>query len=491
MTVADEFALTDAAGWPAACSVVCAPEPVRAPALCTLDEALALELGLDPAALRTPAGIAVLAGNRVPAGAVPRALAYAGHQFAHFVPQLGDGRAVLLGHRRDQTGQWRELQLKGSGRTPFSRRGDGRAALGPALREMLVSRAMHALGIPTTRMLAVVSTGEQVVRDALLPGAVVCRVARCHVRVGSFEYFAARGDHATVAALVEFVLQRLGDAVPAGVPPALHLLDQVLARTARLVAEWMAVGFIHGVMNTDNLLLSGETLDFGPCAFMDGYDPATVYSAIDTRGRYAYGQQPAIAQWNLARLAECLLPLIHADADTALHLASERIQQFPARYADAFHACMAPRLGLSGTCPELSALVLDWLALLQRGKVDLILAGRALCEAAEPGSAATGLRLLVGDSPALSDWLRRWHAALAVDGQDPASRVATMRRVHPIVIPRNHRVEAVLQAAYQGDLAPFHALLQAVQHPYDPSADPRDALPATLAERVLNTYCGT
>jgi uncharacterized protein YdiU (UPF0061 family) len=491
------------------------PAQVPAPALLFLNHALADELGLDPAALDTPAGAEVFAGNRLPAGAEPLAQAYAGHQFGGFSPQLGDGRALLLGELIDRHGRRRDLALKGSGRTPFSRGGDGKAAVGPMLREVLVGEGMHALGIPTTRALAVAATGETVRRDRALPGAVLARVAASHLRVGTFQYFAARGDLDTLARVLDHAIARHDPALAAhgdAGARALALLEAVARRQASLVAQWMNVGFIHGVMNTDNMTISGETIDYGPCAFMEAHDPAAVFSSIDHGGRYAYANQPLIARWNLARLAEALLPLM-ADADDeaavqrAVGHVTEVIDAFPAGYDAALRAGQRRKLGLQTAAPEDAALADDLLALLHRQRVDFTLGWRRLADAAQrdaPGEDQAARRWLdlFADTAAAEAWLQRWHRRCAADdaaaGVDPGRaaslRAARLRAANPFVIPRNHLVEEALAAASdRGDLAPFRALLQALRQPFDESPDQaRHGEPAPAdVTACYQTFCGT
>jgi len=479
------------------------PAPAPAPELLFLNRGLAEELGLEASALDGAAGAALFSGNALPQGAQPLAQAYAGHQFGGFSPQLGDGRALLLGEVIDRHGQRRDIAFKGSGRTPFSRGGDGKAAVGPMLREVLIGEGMHALGIPTTRALAVVATGEPVFREDALPGAVLTRVAASHLRVGTFQYFAARGQLEPLRRLAEYSISRHDPAL-AGMPdryPA--LLRAVAERQARLVAQWMNVGFIHGVMNTDNMTLSGETIDYGPCAFMEAYDPATVFSSIDQGGRYAYGNQPLIARWNLARLAEALLPLM-ADADDtpavqrAIAELSAVIDAFPALHAQALLQGRRAKLGLrlQGDDAADTALAEDWLALLQQHRVDFTLAWRRLADAA--AGDANPLRALFDEAAAAGPWLQRWQARCAAeDGSDTgaaAARAARMRQANPWIIPRNHRVEEALAAASsQRDLKPFEALLAALQRPYD--EDPALARYAQPAPAQLSagyrTFCGT
>jgi serine/tyrosine/threonine adenylyltransferase len=474
------------------------PAPVRAPRLLYLNEPLAQALGLDLAPLDTAARASLFAGNTLPEGADPLAQAYAGHQFGGFSPQLGDGRALLLGEVIDRAGQRRDIAFKGSGRTPFARNGDGKAAVGPMLREVLIGEAMHALGIPTTRALAVAATGEEVFRESVLPGAVLTRVAASHLRVGSFQFHAARGDGESVRKLAQYALARHDPALAAAPQPFLELLRNVAARQAALVAQWMNVGFIHGVMNTDNMTISGETIDYGPCAFMEAYDPAAVFSSIDHHGRYAYGNQPDIANWNLARLAESLLPLLSDDADQAVAMATDVITEFPAQYRRHLLAGQRAKLGLQREAPDDAALADAWLALLHAQRVDFTLAWRRLADAAAGDD--TPLRALFGDASAPDAWLARWRERCASEDavQDPAvaarDRAARMRGVNPFVIPRNHRVEEALAAASgQDDLAPFARLLAAVTRPYDEtpgSAPYAEPAPAAVTA-AYQTFCGT
>jgi uncharacterized protein YdiU (UPF0061 family) len=388
-----------------------APVPVAHPRLVKLNEALAGQLGLDPEALRSPEGLAMLAGNRVPEGAAPLAMAYAGHQFGGFVPQLGDGRAILLGEILDPAGERFDIQLKGSGRTPFSRGGDGRAWLGPVLREYILSEAMHALGIPTTRSLAAVATGEAVFRESALPGAVLVRVARGHVRVGTFEYFAARQDTDALRHLADYVVARHYPEAKASDRPYRAFLDAVIARQAQLVARWLGVGFIHGVMNTDNMSIAGETIDYGPCAFMDAFHPGRVYSSIDHHGRYAYGNQPRIAQWNLARLAQSLLPLLDDEPDKAIEEAQGPIDGFPERFEHAYLACFRAKLGLLEAHEGDAELIDSLLQEMSETGADFTNTFRALCDAAEGTEGP--FRGQLGENAALDAWLARWHARLA------------------------------------------------------------------------------
>ena len=469
-----------------------APTPVRDPRLVAFNSRLAEELGFDPAVLERE-GASWFSGNRTPDDADPIAMAYAGHQFGGFVPQLGDGRAILLGERVGRDGVRRDIQLKGSGRTPFSRNGDGRAALGPMLREYLISEAMHALGVPTTRSLAVVTTGEQVAREDLLPGAVLTRVAASHIRVGTFEYFATRDDRDAVSQLLDYVITRhYPEARSAGVP-ALAVLEAVAQRQADLIADWLSMGFIHGVMNTDNMAISGETIDYGPCAFMDNYDPNTVFSSIDHGGRYAYGNQPAIAQWNLARFAETLLPLIDSDLGRAVERATSVIRNFSPGFDARLLARMRRKIGLASESESDAELVSALLATMQAAGADFTLTFRRLARCVDEPADDASLLELFAPSSGIADWLRRWRERLASEPQNAAQRAASMRRVNPAFIPRNHRVEAALEAAStHGDFGPFQQLLNILEHPYDdqPGRGEFEQPPAP-GERVLRTYCGT
>ncbi|MET0258488.1 MAG: protein adenylyltransferase SelO [Methylobacterium sp.] len=470
-----------------------APTPVAAPRLIQLNRPLAARLGLDPDWLAGPAGVEALSGNGVPAGADPIATAYAGHQFGNFVPQLGDGRAVLLGEVVDRDGHRRDIQLKGAGPTPFSRRGDGRAALGPVLREYLVSEAMAALGIPTTRALAAVATGEPVLRETRLPGAVLVRVAASHIRVGTFQYFAARGDTEALRALADHVLARHYPEASAAEHPYRALLDGVVARQADLVAGWLGVGFVHGVMNTDNMSVAGETIDYGPCAFLDAYDPGTRFSSIDAHGRYAYGQQPGIALWNLTRLAETLLPLLAEDEAAAVEAAEAALAGFRPRFEAAYRGGLARKLGLSGDRDGDTALADDLLGRMAENRADFTLTFRRLCDTVERPEADATVRDLFVDPTAYDAWALRWRARLAEGGGDPAATAAAMRRVNPAFIPRNHRVEAMIAAAVEhGDFGPFAALSAVLSRPYDDQPD--DARYAEAPEgggAGYRTFCGT
>ena len=454
------------------------------PALLLLNEALAGDLGLDAAWLRSGDGLRFLIGNNVPAGAVPVAQAYAGHQFGGYVPRLGDGRALLLGEIADTAGRLRDVHLKGSGRTPFARGGDGLAAVGPMLREYVISEAMHALGIPTTRSLAVVGTGRPVQRDNVLPGAVLTRIASSHLRVGSFQYAAASGDRELLRRLADHAIDRHHPGARGAERPYLALLSAVLEAQAALVAQWMLVGFVHGVMNTDNMTISGETIDYGPCAFMEAYDPNTVFSSIDSWGRYAYANQPAPAGWNLARFAEALLPLIDDDPERAIELAQETLGTFADRYEAARLGGLRAKLGLAADLNDevLATLVGDLLDLLHTSHVDYTSFFRDL------GAAARGepepVRGLFVDLAGFDGWLARWRAL------DPDA--AAMDRVNPVYIPRNHLVEEALSAATGGDLEPIRRLLAAVADPYTERpglARYREPAPEDFGR--YRTFCGT
>lgn len=485
-------------------SVAWKPAAVPAPQLLYFNEALAQELGLPLAALGATDLAALFAGNALPDDAQPVAQAYAGHQFGGFSPKLGDGRALLLGEVIDRQGHRRDIAFKGSGRTPFSRGGDGKAAVGPMLREAIIGEAMQALGIPTTRALAVVATGEHVYREAPFPGAVLTRVASSHLRVGTFQFFLAQGDLDRLRQLADYAIARHDPALLESPGRELAFLTAVAQRQAALIAQWMNVGFIHGVMNTDNMTISGETIDYGPCAFMEAHDPATVFSSIDHGGRYAYGNQPHIARWNLARLAETLLPLMadaddEADIQRAIARATEVIDAFPGWYAAALLTGQRAKLGLLAATPADddadTALGADFQTLLQTQAVDHTQGWRRLADAAEGRDAP--LRDLFVDRAALDAWLARWRERCARDdaaaGPAAADRAARMRQASPWLIPRNHRVEEALAAATAGDLAPFERLLAAVARPFDERAAFADLAEPAPAELTAGyqTFCGT
>lgn len=456
---------------------------VPEPQLLVLNEPLAHELGLRPEWLRSPDGLGLLTGTVLPEGASPVAQVYAGHQFGVFVPRLGDGRALLLGELTDTGGRLRDLHLKGSGPTPFARGGDGWAAVGPMLRELLVSEALHALGVPTTRALAVVTTGRAVIRETPLPGAVLARVAAGHLRVGSFQYARSTGDLHLLRRLADHAIVRHHPRVAGAENRYLALVEAVRDAQADLVAQWMLVGFVHGVMNTDNTTISGETIDYGPCAFLDAFDPATVFSSIDHQGRYAYGNQPAVAQWNLARFAEALLPLVDADEDAAAAALTAVVSAFPARHSTAWTSGMRAKLGLPPEVDDTTAtpLIADLLSLLARRGTDYTSFFRHLTTAARGDQAP--LRALVDDD-ALLAWLARW--------QRLAPRADVMARVNPTYVPRNHLVDDALDAATAGDLEPFSRLLAAVTQPYTPRPGlERYAEPAPQGSGPCVTYCGT
>lgn len=468
------------------------PTPVTAPRLIALNEGLCSELGLAFRDLEADAA-RIFSGNHVPDGAAAMAQAYAGHQFGNFVPQLGDGRAILLGEVLDAAGSRKDIQLKGAGPTPFSRRGDGRAALGPVLREFLLSEAMHALGIPTTRALAAVLTGEAVYREETQPGAILTRVASSHIRVGTFEYFAAQNDDPSVALLARHVMERHYPECLDGENPALRLLERVAQRQASLVARWMQIGFIHGVMNTDNMSVSGETIDYGPCAFMDAYHAETVFSAIDRNGRYAFSNQSRVAQWNIARFAETLLPHLDPSPDRALELANTVIQEFPALFQEYWLAGMRAKLGLKKEVPEDLTLVQNLLQLMQEGGADFTLTFRRLCHAAADSQFDGQVRSGFSSPEAYDVWAAEWRERLALETTSPGERAGAMRAVNPALIPRNHRVaQAISAASERGDFSVFERLREALQKPYEESAPFEDLQdPPLPQERVLRTFCGT
>jgi serine/tyrosine/threonine adenylyltransferase len=468
------------------------PTPVAEPWLIKLNRPLAEELGLDVAALERD-GAAIFSGNKVPPGAEPLAMAYAGHQFGTFMPQLGDGRAILLGEVIDRNGKRRDIQLKGSGQTPYSRRGDGRAALGPVLREYIISEAMHALGVPTTRALAATVTGQPVYREEILPGAVFTRVAASHIRVGTFQFFAARGDMESIKALADYVIDRHYPEIKGHERPYLALFKTVAARQAALIARWLHVGFIHGVMNTDNMAVSGETIDFGPCAFLDAYDPKKVFSSIDQFGRYAYANQPAIGQWNLARLAETLVPLFDPTADTAVNLANDVLTGFGSVFQNHWLDGMRRKIGLSTAEDGDLDLIQTLLTLMHKGNADFTLTFRRLAESAQDERADTQLAALFEESGTLSPWLEDWRHRIERETQAPGERAAAMRTVNPAFIPRNHRVEQALDAAIQdADFSLFEALLNVTARPYEDQPEHAAyAEPPKPGEEVLQTFCGT
>jgi len=459
------------------------PNPVRAPQLAVLNVPLAAELGLNEETLRSESGVAALAGNRAPDGAAPIAQAYAGHQFGHLT-MLGDGRAMLLGEQITPAGLRRDIQLKGSGRTPYSRGGDGRAALGPMLREYIISEAMHALGIPTTRSLAVVSTGEPVFRENELKGAVLVRTAASHIRVGTFQYAAGAGTVDQLRQLADYTMRRHYPDIADGDYRA--FLREVIRAQSALIAKWQLVGFIHGVMNTDNMAISGETIDYGPCAFMDTYDPNTVFSSIDLHGRYAYGNQPKIAAWNLARFAETLLPLLHDDEEQAVKLAEEEISRFPDSFEKHWLSGMRAKLGLAGEEDEDKALIADLLRAMEEHRADYTNTFVALTFGRKDESDLFG-------SDVFSGWLARWEARRARHSASEDDARALMRRSNPAIIPRNHRVEEALEAAVaDGDYGVLERLLDALRNPFAHSPEQAEyAAPPAPAKEKYRTFCGT
>ena len=465
---------------------------VPAPRMIRFNRELAMELGIDAEALDSDTGAEIFAGHAAPEGATPLAMAYAGHQFGGFSPQLGDGRALLLGEVIDIHGKRRDIHLKGSGRTPFSRGGDGKAVLGPVLREYIIGEAMHALGVPSTRALAAVTTGEQVMRqDGPEQGAVLARVASSHLRVGTFQFFAARGETERLRQLADYAIARHYPELEGQPDRYLGLLAAVRDRQAALIAKWMHLGFVHGVMNTDNMTISGETIDYGPCAFIDSYDPAMVFSSIDQHGRYAYGNQPKIAQWNLARLAETLLDLINPDdSDDAVRQASEAINGFPESYERAWLAGMRAKLGLEREEPEDIDIATGLLAVLETQGADFTRVFRSLSSAASGDAAAT--RALFDNAAGFDLWLPLWQARFAREFAAAEDRIAAMDRVNPVYIPRNHMVEAALASATKGDLAPFERLVEVLADPFAerPGLEVF-ALGAPSDFGPYTTYCGT
>ncbi|NOU05534.1 MAG: YdiU family protein [Hyphomicrobiaceae bacterium] len=468
------------------------PTPVAAPRLIKINTALARTLGIDPDKLASPEGAAILAGNTVPENATPIAQAYAGHQFGGLSPKLGDGRAILLGEVIGQDGIRRDIQLKGSGPTPFSRRGDGRAALGPVLREYLVSEAMAALGVPTTRSLAAVMTGEPVYRETPLPGAVLARVASSHIRIGTFQYFAIRQDVDAIRTLADYAIARHYPDVAAAENPYRAFFDAVLSRQADLIARWLGLGFIHGVMNTDNMTISGETIDYGPCAFMDSFNPAQVYSSIDQHGRYAWGNQPRIAQWNLARLIETLLPLLDPDETVAQAQAQTAIDNFAPTFNAAFTRVLSKKIGLTIAIEGDLALAQDLLDRMAANSADFTLTFRRLAEAIE-ADVPDGPRSLFDDPKAFDDWAATWRQRLAQEPMTAAQRRDLIRQANPAFIPRNHRIEQVIAAAtVHGDFAPFEKLHAILAHPFDDQPESAAFMDPPQPDEIVHaTFCGT
>ncbi|WP_191566578.1 protein adenylyltransferase SelO [Metabacillus idriensis] len=459
------------------------PTTVSSPKLIILNNRLAVSLGLNVEALQSEDGIAVFAGNQIPEGAAPLAQAYAGHQFGHF-NMLGDGRAVLLGEQIPPQGERIDIQLKGSGRTPYSRGGDGRAALGPMLREYIISEAMHALGIPTTRSLAVVTSGESIIRETDLPGAILTRVAASHLRVGTFQYAAKWGTVEDLRILADYTLERHFPNIEADESRYLSLLQEVIKRQAELIAKWQLVGFIHGVMNTDNMTISGETIDYGPCAFMDAYDPETVFSSIDIQGRYAYGNQPNIAGWNLARFAETLLPLLHENQEQAVKLAQVKISDFPELYHSNWLTGMRTKLGIFNEETNDEALINGLLSMMKKYRADYTNTFRAL-------TFDTPDTVLFG-TPEFTQWHELWQARLGRQQESKASSNQLMQNSNPALIPRNHRVEEALEAAVErGDYSVMERLLDVLSNPYAHSAEQAEYSTLPASATPYRTYCGT
>ena len=470
------------------------PEPVAAASPICVNETLARELGIDPDWLTSTEGTQMVAGNLLPAGADPIATVYAGHQFGGFNPQLGDGRAVLLGELLSANGTRYDLQLKGSGPTPYSRGGDGRSPLGPVLREYIVSEAMHSLGVPSTRALAAVATGQGVQRERFLPGAILARVASSHIRIGTFQFFAARKDHEALDLLAQHVIARHYPQAREADNPVLAMLQAVIARQAKLVAQWQLLGFIHGVMNTDNMLVCGETVDYGPCAFMDEFNPDQVFSSIDHNGRYAFRNQPSIAHWNLSALAQSLLPLLHDDQDQAVALAQAAIDRFQELFLQAHTEGLARKMGIAVLKPEDTPLVEDLWQLMAQQKLDFTLTFRRLADLAGESSEQTGSIARLFQFPvALEPWLGRWRARLTQESAAATDRQASMYLANPALIPRNHLVEAAISAATdQDDFSVFHALLETLAEPMQYRDDlALYATPPRPEQVVSQTFCGT
>ncbi len=482
------------------------PEPVSEPALIAINTELADTLDIDITQLAREDTVALFAGNIVPDGADPLAMVYAGHQFGHFSPQLGDGRAVLLGETMDKAGVRYDIQLKGSGRTPYSRNGDGRAWLGPVLREYLVSEAMYALGIPGTRALAAVATGDTVYREQAYPGAVLTRVSRSHIRVGTFQYFASVKDYESLKLLADYVIGRHYPEIASTENPYAALLEAVIHRQIALVSHWQSVGFIHGVMNTDNASITGDTIDFGPCAFMDTFHPATVFSAIDHGGRYAWQNQPAITHWNMVQLAQALLPLFDPDAEKAIEQAQAIVDQVPERFSDALNQRWREKLGITHDADEADQLVTDFLSLMASGQADFTLAFRELCTVSTNTADATTVHdpttrqadsdrqflTLFEDQPAAEAWLTRWRDIVRSTKIPDDIRSAQMQMVNPRFIPRNHQVERIITDGLNGDYSRFHEFLNVLNSPFrEQSEHQHYSLPPEPAERVTQTFCGT
>jgi uncharacterized protein YdiU (UPF0061 family) len=470
------------------------PERVSQPGLIRVNKSLAIELGLDPLWLESEQGIAFLAGNYLPEGAEPIATVYAGHQFGGYSPRLGDGRAVLIGEIISPLGHRYDIQLKGSGRTPYSRGGDGRAPLGPVLREYIVSEAMAVLGVPTTRALAAVTTGDTVLRETPLPGAVLARVAKSHLRIGTMQYFSARNDSSTLRTLVDYVIDRHYPNSKESPNTVLSMLDSIIQNQAALIAQWQSLGFIHGVMNTDNMLLSGETIDYGPCAFLDQFEPDKTFSSIDHGGRYAYGNQPQIAHWNLSVLTQLLLPLLHDDQNEALVLGQAAIDAFPGYYQTAFLKVMRKKLGLTSEHSDDASLIQQLLTLMKNEKCDYTLTFRSLSDAANPEVSSDSTIAPIFELPdAFNRWLTVWQSRVSAESQTPATRQDLMYKNNPVFIARNHLVEEAIASATQWqDFEPFNQLVDVLARPFSyKPALARYALPPTEEQEVQKTFCGT
>ncbi|WP_251552046.1 protein adenylyltransferase SelO [Neobacillus muris] len=460
------------------------PTPVRSPKLAVFNEPLAESLGLNVEALRSENGVFVFAGNKIPEGASPIAQSYAGHQFGHFT-KLGDGRALLLGEHITPQGKRVDIQLKGSGRTPYSRGGDGRAALGPMLREYIISEAMYALGIPTTRSLAVVDTGEQVYRETALPGAILTRVAASHIRVGTFQFAAAWGTVEDLRKLADYSIKRHYPEIESNENPYLSLLQQVIEHQANLIAKWQLTGFIHGVMNTDNMAISGETIDYGPCAFMDTYDPATVFSSIDREGRYAYGSQPYIGGWNLARFAEALIPILHSDEEQGLKLAQDAISDYSKVYQENWLKGMRAKLGIMNEEAGDEALIENLLQLMKQNQADFTNTFRSLTLDQPEETGLTGIS-------EFAQWHKQWKERLGRQPESIESAHEWMRKSNPAVIPRNHRVEEALKAAEKGDYRVMERLLNVLSSPYGYTGEQNEyCKPPAPSKIPYQTFCGT
>lgn len=467
------------------------PTSVKNPNLLAVNAELANSLAIRLDELTSAEGLAMLAGNRVAEGSEPIALAYAGHQFGGFVPQLGDGRAILLGEVVGASGKRYDIQLKGSGPTPFSRGGDGRAALGPVLREYVVSEAMAALGVPTTRALAAVTTGEVVAREKLLPGAILTRVASSHMRIGTFQYFAARKDYEALVKLTEYALQRHYPDVLKPDGAALALLESVMTAQINLVAHWLSIGFVHGVMNTDNMSISGETIDYGPCAFLDSYHPGRTFSSIDRGGRYAFANQPRIALWNLSRFAETLISQVHEDTERAAAILTERLETFPERFEAAYGRRMRAKLGLIAEVEGDLELAQGLLERMAMAKVDYTNCFRRLVDVAN-GAEESKLLDLFADPQPMKDWLHSWTSRLEQENVSRDERIASMRQANPAFVPRNHRIEEMISAATNGDIRPFERLGRVLARPYEDQPDELElTLPPGDEQWSYRTFCGT